>query len=85
MIRMDIITSSLIVLRFVFHQVFLGCNNGLHTEINKLPRLVFILGEKRLGFTHYKEAGAMKELVPIKFLYMNNLTYLYVTSLSFIS
>jgi hypothetical protein len=62
---MDTGMPSLIVLRFVFHQVFLGRSAGLHIEGNELPSLVYVSGEKRPGFTHYKEAGAMKELIPV--------------------
>ena len=43
----------------------MGHSGGLHIEGNELPSLVHVSGEKRPGFTHYKEAGAMKELIPV--------------------
>ncbi|CAJ2629852.1 unnamed protein product [Trifolium pratense] len=44
-------------------QVFLGQNGVRDIEGNELPRLVYVLREKRPGFEHHKKAGAMNALV----------------------
>ncbi|KAM0058389.1 putative cellulose synthase (UDP-forming) [Helianthus debilis subsp. tardiflorus] len=52
-------------------KVFLGNNGVQDVEGNKLPRLVYVSGEKRLGFDNHKKAGAMNALIRVSAVITN--------------
>lgn len=62
-------------------QVFLGHSGVCDVEGNELPRLIYVSREKRPGFDHHKNAGAMNALVRLKF-YLSDL-YTFASMLLF--
>ncbi|MFS7988786.1 putative cellulose synthase (UDP-forming) [Helianthus anomalus] len=48
-------------------QVYLGSGAALDVEGKELPKLVYVLLEKRLGYNHHKKARAMNSLVRYTF------------------
>ncbi|KAM0072327.1 putative cellulose synthase (UDP-forming) [Helianthus debilis subsp. tardiflorus] len=52
-------------------QVYLGSGVALDVEGKELPKLVYVLLEKRLGYNHHKKARAMNALIRVSAVLTN--------------
>ncbi|KAF5803755.1 putative cellulose synthase (UDP-forming) [Helianthus annuus] len=52
-------------------QVYLGSGAALDVEGKELPKLVYVLLEKRLGYNHHKKARAMNALIRVSAVLTN--------------
>ncbi|KAJ0752785.1 putative cellulose synthase (UDP-forming) [Helianthus annuus] len=52
-------------------QAYLGSGSALDVEGKELPKLVYVLREKRPGYNHHKKAGAMNALIRLSAVLTN--------------